>query len=249
MDDDYPFPEEIQENKRIIKNSFIKRHLPILIVVFGSLLSMSVMSYMILGGSVWRTKEAYQNKPKSIEKNLSYQELLEEDKERIRKTVDDLFGREERIYISQYSPSDVETMKYRHKQIGASRGNLFVQIGNVYYYLSGDGKRLYYVRLSRQVQNPHPSDTKVREPEREREDIHKIEENFIMKERKREEEEREKKAIQDKIKRDEEVTARLIEEKRRRESLKLDSYERFDPAQKPVDPCDIFNAPPEGCPQ
>jgi len=99
------------------------------------------------------------------------------------------------------------------------------------------------------VQNPHPSDTKVREPEREREDIHKIEENFIMKERKREEEEREKKAIQDKIKRDEEVTARLIEEKRRRESLKLDSYERFDPAQKPVDPCDIFNAPPEGCPQ
>jgi len=231
MDDDYQFPEELQGNKRIIKNSFIKRHLPVLIVVFGSVLSLSVMSYTMLGGSVWRAKDVYQKKPEIIEKNLSYQELVEEDKKRIRETVGDLFGKDERIYITQYSPSNVETMKFRHKQIGASRGNLFVQIGNVYYYLSGDGKRLYYVRLSRQGQIPH------------------IEKDFIMKERKRKEEEKENKAIQDKIERDKETTARLMEEMRMRESRKLDKYERFDPAQKPVVPCDIFNAPPGGCPQ
>jgi hypothetical protein len=248
MDDDYQFPEELQENKRIIKNSFIKRHLPVLIVVFGSFLSLSLMSYTMLGGSVWRAKDVYQKKPEIIEKNLSYQELVEEDKRCIRETVGDLFGKDERIYITQYSPSDVETMKFRHKQIGASRGNLFVQIGNVYYYLSGDGKRLYYVRLSRQGQIQEPSNTKVREPEREWVDTRKIEENFIMKERKREEEEKENKAIQDKIRRDKEETARLMEEMRRRESRKLDKYERFNPAQKPVVPCDIFNAPPGGCP-
>ena len=155
MESDYQISEGYQENRRVIGDSFIRRHFPILVVVVFSIFSLGTMSYFVLGMRGWPT--VGQNKierVQPVERNLSYQELVEQDKGRIQGAVNNLFGPGESIYVSQYSPSDVEKMKFQHKELGSSRGNLFVQIKDTYYYLSPDGNRLYFVRLSRQNQKP-----------------------------------------------------------------------------------------------
>ena len=156
-----------QENTRVIKESFIKRYFPVIVVIVFSMCSLSTMSYFIIKMRGWPQFPSFTKKQEvPTEQNLSFQELVEQDKKIISKTVMDLFG-EKAVYISQYAPTDVETMKYRHKELGASRGSLFVQIKGVYYYLSPDGKRLYWVgikndnkamlSLSKEVRQSNPA--------------------------------------------------------------------------------------------